>query len=122
MLQHQVKRIRPSLFAKIRQQCNVAAEDGLQTCADSTEYRAGAHHDTADNSQGSNHAISVEFKLRGHHVVSNYRCRCALRQTHRILLLFCRYSNSAVITKSCSAESYSMCSTFGLQQTWQSST
>src|SRR5579864_8158951 len=67
MLQHQVKSLSPSLLAKLREESDVSAEDGLQAGADRSHNRARAHHN-----ESLHYAETIKFKLRGHHWVQDH--------------------------------------------------
>src|SRR6185437_16576811 len=72
MLQHQVERFSAGLFAKIGQQCYVAAKNGLQARSNGSDNRPRANNNAAHHAESTHYAKSVQFKLRGHHGVRHH--------------------------------------------------
>src|SRR5437868_3492229 len=69
MSQHEVEGISARFLTELRQQSDVASENGLQAGTDSSENRARAHNNPAHHAQRSHHTKSVELELGSHHVV-----------------------------------------------------
>src|SRR4029077_11308408 len=86
--QHQVKGFGTSFFAEVGQQRNVAAQNRLQPGANGSEDGARANHNAAHHSQATNHAKSIQFKLRGHHVVGDHPAGCCVADAHGVRPLF----------------------------------
>jgi hypothetical protein len=65
MREHQVERVAARLLAELRQQRDVAADDGLQARADGTQQRARADDDAAEHAQRPLDAVTVQRERWG---------------------------------------------------------
>ena len=64
MLQHLLERVLPGFFAEIRQDGDVAADQGLQSRADGSEDRARTDDDPAHDAETFHNAITVQRRKR----------------------------------------------------------
>src|SRR6266487_5439228 len=83
MLQHEIEGLGTCFFAKLRQQCDVAAEDCLQARANSPKDRARAHHDPTHHAQSLHYAKSVKLELSCDHGMRHDRSRSCVPHRHK---------------------------------------
>ena len=84
VLQHQIESFGARPLAKIGEQGDVAAEDGLQAGPDCADDRSGAHHNPSDDSQGARYFESIQFELRGDHVVGHHASGNTVIHSHGV--------------------------------------
>src|SRR6266404_3668498 len=80
MIQTKFQRVFARLLAKVGQDRDVAANQGLQSRADRTEDRARTHDDTAHHPEGFHYAIARQLKCRRcHGRIHESKCKSATR-------------------------------------------
>src|SRR5205807_5182124 len=72
MLQHQIEGVLAGLFAKLGQQRDVPANQGLKAGANRAEQRTGTDNNAAHDSQAAYDLVDIQFKLGGSHGVGNW--------------------------------------------------
>src|SRR6185369_4324549 len=71
MLEHQLERLKPGLFAQLGEKADVAAHDSLQRSAERSEDRPRADRDASHYTDGPNYAETWEFERGGDHRIRN---------------------------------------------------
>src|SRR6185295_3570730 len=67
MAEHHLERFLPRFLAELREEADVAAEDGLEGAADRSDDGAGPNGDAADHSQGPRDPIALDGESRRRH-------------------------------------------------------
>src|SRR5213082_4292182 len=67
MLHAKLERMLARFLTKIGENGDVAADQGLQSCADCPENRARSHNDAAHHSEIFYDPVTIQFKRRGCH-------------------------------------------------------
>jgi len=97
---HQVESLAAGLLAELRQDRDVAADDGLQAGAERSQHRARAHDDASNHAERPHDAVAVERERGCNHVVRNHRAR--LPPITRMLLRSCETAKAASTKSRCS--------------------